>query len=139
MRLLKVLALAAALSVLAAAANQKQRTRSVRGGAVEIQIGEEKAIGGLRIAFEGVEEDSRCPEGVVCVWQGNARVHFSATDRAGQRVEFDLNTGLQPRAHRFGGYTIKLEKLVPHPHVNREIKVDEYVATVSVFVSPAQK
>lgn len=135
MRLLKVLALAAALSVLAAAANQK--TRGVSGGAVEIPIGEERKIGDLRIAFEGVAEDSRCPEGVVCVWAGNARAHFSATDRGGQRVEFDLNTGLQPRAHRFGGYTIKLEKLVPHPHVNREIKVDEYVATV--FVSPARK
>ena len=135
MRLLKVLALAAALSVSAAAANQK--TGGVRGGAVEIQIGEEKKIGDLRIAFEGVAEDSRCPEGVVCVWAGNARAHFSATDRRGQRVEFDLNTGVQPRAHRFGGYTIKLEKLVPHPNVNRETKVDEYVATV--FVSPARK
>ena len=135
MRLLKVLMLAAALSVLAAAANQK--TSDVRAGAVEIQIGEEKKIGGLLIAFEGVAEDSRCPEGVVCVWAGNARAHFSATDRAGERVEFDLNTGLQPRAHRFGGYTIKLEKLVPHPHVNREIKIDEYVATV--FISPARK
>lgn len=136
MRLLKVLALAAALSVLAAAANQK--TRAVRGvGAVEIQIGEEKKIGGLLIAFEGVAEDSRCPEGVVCVWAGNARAHFSATDGAGARVEFDLNTGVQPRAHRFGGYTIRLERLVPHPHVDREIEVDEYVATV--VVSPARK
>ena len=135
MRLLKVLALAAALSVLAAAANQK--TRGVRGVTVEIQIGEEKKIGDLLIAFEGVAEDSRCPEGVVCVWQGNARAHFSATDRGGNRVEFELNTGLQPRAYRFCGYTIKLEKLVPHPHVNRETKVDEYVATL--FVSPARK
>ena len=132
MRLLKVLALAAALSVLAAAASQK-----ASGGAVEIRIGEEKKIGGLLIAFEGVAEDSRCPEGVVCVWAGNARAHFTVTDRSGRRVEFDLNTGLQPRAQRFGGYTIKLEKLTPHPHVDREIKVDEYVATV--FVSPARK
>ena len=136
MRLLKVLALAAALSVLAAAANQK--TSGVRGvGAVEIPIGEERKIGGLLIAFEGVEQDSRCPEDVVCVWQGNARAHFTATDRGGNRVEFELNTGLQPRAHRFGGYTIKLEKLVPHPRTDRGIKVDEYVATV--FVSPARK
>ena len=135
MRLLKVLVLVAALGVLAAAASQK--TRGVRGGAVEIQIGEEKKIGGLRIAFEGVAEDSRCPEGVVCVWAGNARAHFSATDRGGERVEFDLNTGVQPFAHRFGGYTIRLEKLAPHPHVNREAKVDEYVATV--FISPSRK
>ena len=135
MKLLKVFALAAALSVLAAAANQK--TRGVRGGAVEIRIGEEKKIGDLLIAFEGVAEDSRCPEGVVCVWAGNARAHFSVTDRAGECVEFDLNTGVQPSAHRFGGYTIKLEKLAPHPHVERETKVDEYVATV--FVSPARK
>ena len=135
MRLLKVLALAAALSVIAAAANQK--TRSVRGYTVEIQIGEEKKVGDLLIAFEGIAEDSRCPEGVVCVWQGNARAHFSAANSRGERAEFDLNTGLQPRAHRFGGYTIKLEKLVPYPHINRETPIDEYVATVSV--SPVQK
>jgi hypothetical protein len=135
MRLLKVLALVAALSVLAAAAGQKRST--VRGSSVEIPIGEEKKIGGLLIAFEGVEEDSRCPEGVVCVWQGNARAHFSATDGSGARVEFELNTGVQPFAHRLGGYTIKLERLVPHPRVDREIKIDEYVATL--FISPARK
>lgn len=135
MRLLKVLGLAIALSVIAVAASQK--TRSVRGYTAEIQIGEEKKIGDLLIAFEGIAEDSRCPEGVVCVWAGNARAHFSAADRMGQRVEFDLNTGLQPRSQRFGGYTIKLEKLAPYPHINRETQVDEYVATV--FVSPVRK
>jgi hypothetical protein len=28
--------------------------------------------GRLKIAFQGVPQDSRCPEGVNCVWSGNA-------------------------------------------------------------------
>jgi hypothetical protein len=132
MRLLKALALVAAVCALAAVAAAGQKLRGARSGGVEIQVGKEKKVNGLRIAFERVAEDSRCPVGVVCVWKGNARALFSARTARGECVEFELNTGVEPFEYRLGDHTIRLAKLAPHPNVNRETKAGEYVATLAV-------
>jgi hypothetical protein len=132
MSALKVLPLAVALCAFALAAAADEKSRG--GGGVEIKVGQERKVGGtdLRIAFERVAEDSRCPEGVQCVWAGNARARFAAADRKGGCVEFDLNTGVEPFEYRFGEHTIRLAKLAPHPAANRELKPGDYVATVVV-------
>ena len=129
---LKVSTLALLVGALALVAVADEKSRG-RGG-VEIKVGQERRVGGagLRISFERVEEDSRCPAGVACVWAGNARARFSATSRGGERVEFDLNTGVEPAEYRFGGYTIRLAKLAPHPRAGRELNKSDYVATVVV-------
>ena len=133
MRSLKILPpdlLLCAFALAAAAAGDKPRAE----GGVEIKLGQEKKIEGadLLIAFERVAEDSRCPEGVQCVWAGNARARFAATGRKGECVEFDLNTGSKPFEYRFGEHTIRLAKLAPHPRAGRRLKAGEYVATVVV-------
>ena len=132
MRALRVLPLAFALCACTLAAVGDDKSRG--GGGVEIKVGQERKVEGgeLRIAFERVAEDSRCPEGVECVWAGNARARFSATDRKGVCVEFDLNTGVEPFEYRFGEHTIRLAKLAPQRTANRELKPSDYVATVVV-------
>ena len=137
MRLLIVLPLAALACAFALASVADEKPRAE--GGVEIKVGREKKVegGDLRIAFDRVAEDSRCPAGVQCVWQGNARVRLVATDRKGERVEFDLNTGVPPFERRFGEYTIRLAKLAPHPSAGRKPKPGDYSATV--VVSKAKK
>lgn len=137
MRALRVAGLAVALCALALGTAADEKSRG--GGGVEIKVGQERKIegAGLRVAFERVAEDSRCPEGVQCVWAGNARARFSATDRKGECVEFDLNTGVEPFEYRFGEHTIRLAKLAPHPVADRQLNKSDYVATV--VVSKAKK
>ena len=132
MRLLRVLPLAALACAFALAAVADEKPRAE--GGVEIKVGQEKEVegGDLRIAFERVAEDSRCPQGVQCVWQGNARVRLVAIDRKGECVEFDLNTGVEPFEHQFGVYTIRLAKLAPYPSADRKPGPGDYSATVVV-------
>jgi hypothetical protein len=129
MRLLKALPLAALLYAFAAA-DEKSR---VRGG-IEIKLGGEKKVEGadLRIAFDRVSEDSRCPDGAQCVWEGNARVRLVARNSKGECAEFDLNTGVQPVEYQFGEYTIRLANLAPHPSVKGELRPSDYRATIVV-------
>lgn len=46
------------------------------GQSVRIPLGEAADVGGLSVRFAEVAEDSRCPEGTTCVWEGRARVRL---------------------------------------------------------------
>jgi hypothetical protein len=101
---------------------------------VSLKAGREAFVkeAGLRIRFVRLVEDSRCPEGVDCVWAGNGKI--SITVRKGKRraASFELNTMTEPTSVSFQGYEIKLVKLDPYPKKDVEHKKGEYVATLKV-------
>jgi len=49
-------------------------------------------IQGLRITFEGVGEDSRCPTGVQCMWAGDAAATFTLETPPAAAVQRTLHT-----------------------------------------------
>lgn len=85
----------------------------------------------LRIKFVAVE-DSRCPRDVNCVWAGNAKVTIRVTNRNGKSETFDLNTNLDQKSVRFGGYEITLGNVTPYPASNIRINPNGYTASFSV-------
>ena len=89
---------------------------------------------GLAIRFEAVDEDSRCPADVVCVWEGNAAASFSASTTAPQvaALRLDTNAGFTT-AIRFADYTIRLLRLDPYPRTDIEIP-EPYRATLMVII-----
>jgi hypothetical protein len=140
---MKFLRLLPLLLILCALGTSAQKTKSVEPAqernervkdGIAIKVGKETKISGedLKIAFVSVMDDSRCPEGATCVWAGNGRAHFTASNSKGDCVEFDLNTMLTPGEYDFGKYKIKLANLSPHPSIKHQPKPDEYVATLVV-------
>jgi hypothetical protein len=95
-------------------------------------------VGALTLVFDGVENDSRCPADVVCVWEGDATVHFSIgfTNReilAPVRL-LELHTGgSAPHAASGYGYRVTLTGLEPLPRAGVPIKPEDYRATVEVM------
>jgi hypothetical protein len=81
----------------------------------------------LKIKFVAVE-DSRCPRDANCVWAGNAKVTIRVMNRRGKSESFDLNTNLQGKSARFGGYEIKLGTVTPYPRSNIRINPNGYTA-----------
>ena len=67
------------------------------GDIFQIKSGEEAWLSGasaksdLKVIVESIT-DSRCPEGVTCIWAGNAQVKLTLSD-AGDRQEVDLCIG----------------------------------------------
>jgi len=85
---------------------------------------------GIRVQFNGVEGDSRCPADVVCVWGGDALVRISVISSGGLS-DYDLHTGdMQPVRH--GDLTITLEELAPYPFSSQTIDPGDYRATLRV-------
>lgn len=85
----------------------------------------------LRIKLVAVE-DSRCPQDVNCVWAGNAKVTIKVTNRNGKSETFDLNTSIDVKSVRFGGYEITLGKVAPYPASNVRINPNGYTASFTV-------
>ena len=100
----------------------------------EIRIGERVSIRkeGLTVSFTRVVEDSRCPEGVQCVWAGNGKILLQVSKARRRAATMRLNTGMEPRQDDYRGYDVKLVSLNPYPKEGVVIKRKEYVATLIV-------
>ncbi|MAZ73074.1 MAG: hypothetical protein CMC70_07980 [Flavobacteriaceae bacterium] len=46
----------------------------IQEGTITLSLGETARVGDLVIQFKEVLEDSRCPTGMQCVWQGRAKI-----------------------------------------------------------------
>jgi len=90
-----------------------------------------EAAGSLRVRFDGVENDSRCPADVACIQAGDAVVGITviAADRSQQRYELHT-TGATFVVH--DGLTIALEALDPRPVGARPIRPADYRLTLRV-------
>ncbi len=96
-----------------------------------LRVGQEARVGGtmLRIVFLGVDDDSRCPSDVMCVWAGNAAVRIGVTYGTGPTVAYVLNTGIDPRFADLASYRLTLTRLEPDPVSTSRIPAERYVAT----------
>ena len=91
-------------------------------GTVELKLSEceNGNIAGddLKLCFNAVVSDSRCPANVVCVWQGAATATFSFT-KNGDTHRFDLSTiTMKPNYSKdtvIAGYKIEFINLLPYP------------------------
>jgi hypothetical protein len=99
-----------------------------------IRNGQEVTIKGekLRIKFSSVASDSRCPNGVSCVWAGNATVKIEVSKKNKSFEGATLNTTVEPKELEYKGFKIKLVSLNPHPTAGATIDPKEYNATMIV-------
>ena len=87
---------------------------------------------GLRLRFQGVFGDSRCPGDALCIQGGDAIVRVDVLQQSGAQRTIDLHTGsMQPVVE--GDLTIALETLTPYPFSSLPpIAPGDYRATLRV-------
>lgn len=98
----------------------------------KIKVGQQVTIKKIGIKFSAVNNESRCPTGVQCIWAGNAAVAIEFSKKGKKAMPATLNTSVQPTEMNFKGYKIKLVALSPHPKVNQTIDERDYEATLIV-------
>jgi hypothetical protein len=93
------------------------------GEVVELAPGEAAKLlaESLVVTFVGVDFDSRCPRGAVCVWVGEASV--LADVRSGGTVSRHRISTREPWLDIGDGRRIAVDRVEPHP-VHREPKID---------------
>jgi hypothetical protein len=99
-----------------------------------VKVGEQIEIKdiNLRITFRSVQEDSRCPVDVTCVWAGNAKLSMEVKRSKKKFIEASLNTTLNPQEIEFKGYTVKLLRVTPERKANASPEPADYEATLVV-------
>lgn len=106
------------------------------GKEFSIKAGQQLKLDGadFQVKFVGVPQDSRCPIGVNCVWEGNAEVALNVSyDKCAANLT--LNTHNSPQTvqeGKAGGFRVKLIKLDPYPHSEKKIASSDYVATLLI-------
>jgi hypothetical protein len=100
----------------------------------ELPVGDTATINGegLTIIFTQVTEDSRCPIGVNCFWEGDGEVELVLSKSGYTTQTVTLHTTLTPQAVMYAGYTISLLELAPYPVYPNPIDPNDYVATLLV-------
>lgn len=110
---------------------------TVNGGdtTIIVQFGHSTQINtDLRVAFDQIVEDSRCPASVVCVWQGNGAIRLNITSGRGEQA-VTLNTAGRanfPREALVAGYMFALEELLPQRQTSDPIPEQQYRARIRV-------
>lgn len=100
----------------------KSGDKRLREGTIELKLYEsaEGTIKGdrVKLGFEAVVSDSRCPANAMCIWQGAATATFSFT-KNGDSHRFNLSTiTMEPDYTKdtvIAGYKIEFTNLLPYP------------------------
>jgi hypothetical protein len=107
--------------------------------AFSLRGGQEAATsdGTLRIRFDDVLEDSRCPTEVECFWTGQARIAILVEPPGRERTMAEFNTNPAPGQNvmkvRVGEYTVQLWSLDPYPRTPDESRpLADYTASLLV-------
>ncbi len=94
-----------------------------------LSLGERAVIRGegLSIVFADVLEDSRCPTGAVCVWQGQVRCSVLLTKSGAAYTETFTQPGLAsgPATEQALGYLFTF-RVEPYPEVGKDIAQKDY-------------
>lgn len=90
----------------------------------------------LIVGFTERLEESRCPEGVDCAWEGNAKIWISLQAPPLEEITMaELNTNPQfPTSVEYDGREITLVELTPYPVYSETgiVNPAAYVATLRI-------
>jgi hypothetical protein len=87
----------------------------------------------MKVTFETMTADSRCPPEVQCVWEGDAvpRISAATGTQAPKTYELHTNTGFATQVDH-GAYRIRLTAVAPGTRAGVTIDPSAYVITLLV-------
>ena len=130
---MRLLCVVLAVSIVACSGSPTQPDHVQSNQPFELAVGDTAVVnGGLRIRFDAVRSDSRCPMDALCVRAGEAVVGVMLS-MPGQAPEGrDLETVPARSQTTYSRFAIALSQLQPYPRSDREIHPRDYVATFIV-------
>ena len=132
------LAIGLALLLVAGCSGQPTEISANLGKEFNLAIGQSAAIAGedLRIQFIEVISDSRCPEGAICVWEGEVSCLVEITHSGSPYRKVLTQPGLSgPSSADFKNYEITFD-VKPYPEVEKEIPNKDYRLQLVISKKP---
>jgi hypothetical protein len=120
---------------LGAATCEKENTSCLLDKAFLLPFGEKCSLDDqkLTVHFRSIS-DSRCPEGVVCVWAGEATVGLAIYVPQGNLTRTMVLPGLSsdPVLDTVGVYIFTLHEVAPYPKAGVQVADKDYTIRFSV-------
>ena len=90
----------------------------------------------LKIRFEAVTADSRCPTGAQCIWAGEAQCRMQFTHKGSASIVALTEPGLpgDRTQDTFGEYNLSFQ-LLPYPEVGKQPAAGSYYLLMTVTKS----
>ena len=88
----------------------------------------------LKISFVAVKEDSRCPEGTTCVWEGQVKVLLKI-ESGEKSTDIEIEKKGKSTEASLGNtenYQILLLEVNPYPKEEQKLKLEDYNLTLAV-------
>lgn len=121
------------LLLIAGCSGPTQPDRVPKGEPFDLRIGESAlTTDDVRIRFDAVRSDSRCPMDAICVRAGEAVIALTLARVGEIPVGRELDTTPARSSTTFLNFTITLTSLQPYPRSDRQIRPADYVATFVV-------
>ena len=119
--------------LLAGCISPTQPDRVPKNEPFDLRIGESVlTTDDIRIRFDAVRSDSRCPMDAICVRAGEAVIALTLSRDGEVPVGRELDTTAARSATTFLNFTITLSSLQPYPRSDRQTRPEDYVATLIV-------
>lgn len=104
---------------------------------MKLTVGDSTTLDNVTLGFDGITEDSRCPTGTVCVWEGQAVASLWASGGASgsevERFSLTLRAGHADLATKTVlGRRFTLLEVEPHPDPAVRIDPKRYTITLQV-------
>ena len=123
----------AVAAMMAAACWNPTAPDAVAGVPFDVKVGSTATLDdGLRIRFDAVRADSRCPMDAQCIRAGEAIITVSMTMSKGSPETREMRTDATGSKITYADHSIELTALAPYPRSTQTIEPREYVATFVV-------
>ena len=110
-----------------------QPDRVPKGEPFDLRVGQSAlTTDDLRIRFDAVRSDSRCPMNAICVRAGEAIIALTLSRTGEAAVGRELDTTPARATATYLNFRITLSQLQPYPRTDRQIQPGDYVGTFMV-------
>ncbi|MEG9327365.1 hypothetical protein V6B16_05425 [Salinimicrobium catena] len=91
-----------------------------------LKLGEEKIFGNISVEFIRVISDSRCPESVACIWEGEAKILLGINFNRNYSEKQVTISGRTSKILELGEIKFSILQLDPYPVTPKKITPKEY-------------
>jgi hypothetical protein len=132
---MRVLAVVFLVSIVACSGSPTEPDRVRTGRPFDLRVGDSAlTTDDLRIRFDTVRSDSRCPLDAFCVRAGQAVIAITLLWRREVAVGRELETVPSRSQVTHSRFTVTLSELQPYPRSDRQTQPNDYIATFVVNV-----
>ena len=127
-RLLPILIAGVMLLSVSCSGQTMEKTADL-GQEVNLQLGQTVSIEGepLKVKFVEIVSDSRCPNGAICIWEGEVvcMIEITYSETMYEKTVIQSGGTQSPAKDVFQEYTFTYNVL-PYPELDRDTKTSEY-------------